>query len=431
MTRATGAPKPLQVSDAPLSDAQLADAHVWMQAARAWVIERYPYLDTAVTSMLLVPRPGLGTVAVDARWRLYYDPARTLALAQQHGIATLASDWVHEVMHLLRDHHERWDGMCQPPAQHVVFNIAGDAFVNADCADMGLPLLPTDITFDTLPQAAGCERTMTTEDVYIRLLNVVRIVDHAGHDCGSGVGGGRRQWEESLADEVDDGSPSADQADVVREETARSITQAAKDQGDVPQGLRVWADALLEPTVDWRAELRSVVSRRLGHAAGVKDYSFSRLARRRIPGFTLPGMVGAAPPRVAAVIDTSGSMLPQELAQCLGDLLGLSRAVSGDGASVTVVVCDAEVQGIHQVRTPNRIRDLELTGGGGTDMREGLAACAKLRTAPEVIVVMTDGYTPWPATPPQGLGSAVVIALVTQADSVRHVPSWIRVIPAR
>ena len=55
---------------------------------------------SALTSLLLIERPGLGTVAVDARWRLYYDPGRVLQLQQQHGIAALAGDWIHELMHV-------------------------------------------------------------------------------------------------------------------------------------------------------------------------------------------------------------------------------------------------------------------------------------------------------------------------------------------
>jgi hypothetical protein len=137
------------------SDAQAADARVWMQAARAWVIERHPYLDVALTSMILVARPGMGTVAVDARWRLYYDPMRVLELQRAHGIKALGGDWVHEVMHLLRDHPVRWEDLRDAPSRHRVFNMAADALVNTDVADLGLPVLATDVTVTTLPPAAG------------------------------------------------------------------------------------------------------------------------------------------------------------------------------------------------------------------------------------------------------------------------------------
>ncbi len=39
---------------------------------------------------------------------------------------------------------------------------------------------------------------------------------------------------------------------------------------------------------------------------------------------------------------------------------------------------------------------------------------------------MTDGETPWPDTPPPGLEGATVIALVTRAEAIPHVPGWIR-----
>ena len=434
------------------SDAEAADARVWMQAARAWVIERHPYLDVALTSMILVARPGMGTVAVDARWRLYYDPLRVLELQRAHGIKALAGDWVHEVMHLLRDHPVRWEDLRDAPGRHRVFNIAADALVNTDVADLGLPVLATDVTFATLPPAAGCTRSMATEEIYSRLLATMPPAAasnpseaHDGsamqagsstegdeRDCGSGAGGPQRGWEEPLADGPDDGSPDSARADIIREETAHQVRESARRGiGTVPGGLRVWADALLEPAVDWRKELRSVVSRRIGRAAGVTDYAFTRLARRRVPGFTLPGMVGAAPPRIAAVIDTSGSMGRDDLAQCLGDLLGLSRAVSADGTGITVVTCDADARRVGIVRTPGQVRDVELRGGGGTDMTVGIEECALMRPRPEVVVVMTDGYTPWPARAPAGLESATVIALLTTGDAAASVPRWIRTIAVK
>lgn len=417
MSRPSGAATGLPVAD-------LAEARVWMQAARAWLIERFPYLDSALTSLLLIERPGLGTVAVDARWRLYYDPGRVLQLQQQHGIAALAGDWIHELMHVLRDHPGRWDDLREPAGRHLVFNIAADAIVNFDVGELGLPLLEGDVTFASLPKDAQCTRSMTTEEIYWRLLPQS---DHAPHpDCGSGSGGSRRAWEEPISDAPDDGSVEPHMADVIRQATASKVQSASRRAGSVPLGWARWAEDLLEPSVDWRRELRSVVSRRLGQAAGVLDYSYARQSRRRVPGFTLPGMVGPVPPTVAAVIDTSGSMAPQDLAICLGDLLGLTRAVAGAG--VTVLECDAAVARTYVVRAPGQVRSIDLRGGGGTDMTEGLAACAMLRPAPGVVVVMTDGYTPWPPAPPAGLESSQVIALLTTDDVADEVPGWIKVI---
>ncbi|MGH3305853.1 MAG: VWA-like domain-containing protein [Streptosporangiaceae bacterium] len=47
---------------------------------------------------------------------------------------------------------------------------------------------------------------------------------------------------------------------------------------------------------------------------------------------------------------------------------------------------------------------VDLVGGGGTDMGTGIAAASVLRPRPAIIVVLTDGFTPWPDEPPRGSG---------------------------
>lgn len=414
--------------------ARWPEAKVWMQAARALTVERHPYLDTALTTMLLVERPGLRTVAVDARWRIYYDPQRTLELVAEYGIDALTADWVHEVMHLLRHHHARWESLHDAPQFMAQFNIAADALVNADVTDLGMAVLPDWVTFDRLPPEAGCTRTMTTEEIYARLRMVKRTTPVGDPDCGSGAGGNRRPWEDFISDDAqdrhDDGSADDERAVMVREDTARNVLRHIA-AGRHSNGLRQWAESVLNPTVNWRHELRSITSKRLGTAAGRRDYSYRVHARRHVPGFVLPGMVTSAPATVAVVVDTSGSMRPSDLNTCLGELLGLARATGGDGAALTVITCDAAVTGMHKVRTLSSIRQLELMGGGGTDMVAGITACAALRPAPEVVVVMTDGDTLWPATPGIALRNTRVIALLTRGGRRwRSVPDWITTIIA-
>lgn len=39
-------------------------------------------------------------------------------------------------------------------------------------------------------------------------------------------------------------------------------------------------------------------------------------------------------------------------------------------------------------------------GGGGTDLRTGFARALRTTPRPDVVVVLTDGQTPWPDTRP-------------------------------
>ena len=68
---------------------------------------------------------------------------------------------------------------------------------------------------------------------------------------------------------------------------------------------------------------------------------------------------------------------------------------------------DAAVASVEPVYDLSRV---EVSGGGGTDMRVGINAALELRERPNVIVVLSDGGTPWPNEQPHGV--QVVVGLV-------------------
>jgi predicted metal-dependent peptidase len=88
---------------------------------------------------------------------------------------------------------------------------------------------------------------------------------------------------------------------------------------------------------------------------------------------------------------------------------------------VHVLSCDAQV---HRVQRVTSARRVELFGGGGTNMGAGIAAALALRPRPSVIVVLTDGYTPWPARAPTR--ARVVVGLV--GTGAWAVPRWARLV---
>ncbi|NBQ63365.1 MAG: hypothetical protein EBU40_13935, partial [Proteobacteria bacterium] len=65
-----------------------------------------------------------------------------------------------------------------------------------------------------------------------------------------------------------------------------------------------------------------------------------------------------------------------------------------------------------------------VKGGGGTDMRRGIEGASTLTPRPDVVIVLTDGYTPWPSTPPHGM--RVVIGLICHYWNAPETPSWAR-----
>ncbi|PRY18060.1 DUF2201 family putative metallopeptidase [Kineococcus rhizosphaerae] len=259
--------------------------------------------------------------------------------------------------------------------------------------------------------------------------------DRDGGDCGSGAGGPRRAWERDdtgthpapgtdAADGAggggDDGSVDAGRAELLRRRTAEQVLEHARSHGSVPAGWERWAGDVLTPRVDWRRELHAVTRRAGAHVAGLRDYTYRRPSRRAaaVPGVVLPALRQPRPPRVVEVVDTSGSISDEMLAQVHAETEAVVRRCHGDG--VTVIACDAAAARPQRVRT---LRELTMTGGGGTDMRAGLAAAAATRPAADLVITMTDGDTPWPAAPPEQNPDARYVVLLLDGDR-DTVPEW-------
>jgi predicted metal-dependent peptidase len=191
--------------------------------------------------------------------------------------------------------------------------------------------------------------------------------------------------------------------------------------GTVPAGLRRWAEDLVAARIDWRRVLAAEIRRALATVSGMVDYSYRKPSRRAaaVQDVILPGFIRPVP-EVALVIDTSGSMNEQLLAQALSEVAGLLR-VAGRRTPLRVIPCDAAAHGVQRIRTATQI---ELLGGGGTHMGEGIAAASNLRPRPSLVVVLTDGFTPWPAEPPAGVTVVVGLLRNGQPDP----PRWARTV---
>jgi hypothetical protein len=65
---------------------------------------------------------------------------------------------------------------------------------------------------------------------------------------------------------------------------------------------------------------------------------------------------------------------------------------------VVVACCDAAVRDVRKVFSATQV---ELYGGGGTDIGAGLRAFIARKSAPiDLLVIVSDCHTPWPAEVP-------------------------------
>jgi predicted metal-dependent peptidase len=387
-----------------------------LAAGRTWAASRFPYLATGLFGARVIATPEIGTVAVDEGWRLHADPA----IAAEWTPAQLGSVLVHHVCHLLRAHAERAGVAGVQPERARAWVRAADAEINDDLVPAGLQLPGRPV----LPEHLGAENGLLAEQYYAagpaqrpRLPRSDGAGgDGWGVDCGSGADGCQRPWDSA-------GEPrlASWQARLLVRQVAQDCVRHGREAGDVPAGLLRWADELLEPTVDWRKALAAELRRAVADTAGAVDYSYRRPSRRAsVAGDVVLPALRRPVPEVAVVCDTSGSMTEELLAAALGEVEGLLRAV-GLARQLRVLACDAAAGPARRVSSA---RQVELIGGGGTDMGEGIAAAAALRPRPAITVVLTDGFTPWPDEPPRGM--RVVVGLL--GDDAPDAPGWARAV---
>jgi predicted metal-dependent peptidase len=391
-------------------------------AARLQAVRARPYLATALFALHAVESPRVPTMAVDRYWRCYVSPT----FVARTPVEELAGVWVHEVAHLLRDHHGRSDRYAakhglRGPGERLRMNIAADFEINDDVYGDGLAQ-PAGVV---LPRLLHLPEDELMEDYLhsVQLRSYSR--DLMWLDCGSGADGLDREWE--LGPDGADGLTEQEQ-DAVRFRVAQGINGRP---GDVSKGWRRWAQEAFHPPQPWRDLLGAAIRSAAASSGAGDDYSYGRPARRSagLPGVVLPSL-RRRPPRVSVVIDTSGSVSDAELGSAVLEVAAIGQAVGGRRDLVTVLPCDAAPRVVH---TLCRAEGIPLLGGGGTDMRAGFSRALRTTPRPDVVVILTDGQTPWPVAQP---ACRTVVGLFRRAKSwdedSEYVPSrppaWARVV---
>ena len=204
----------------------------------------------------------------------------------------------------------------------------------------------------------------------------------------------------------------------IRQATAQKIKAAAEGRGNLPGGIKRWADEVLAPPkVDWRRELPALVKRGVALAKGKVDFTFARTRKRA--GVINPTMASYKP-RVAMVFDTSGSMNDSDIVASVGEGVGLVR--KGGVAEAWIIACDVTPTKPTKMKglSAQSIKEV-LAGGGGTDMGAGIRAAAKVK--PHVTVVFTDLDTGWPTEKPVGAGEVIIVGV---RKSNCPTPEWAR-----
>lgn len=409
-----------------------------------------PYLAKALWALQPVPTEGLGTFAVDDKGRVYFDP--NLMKSSGWTLDQCSVVLLHEVLHLVMNHHARCDRL---KAQPKLFNIAADLEING--------ILQRDALGHWLPSEAlfaskfDFPNNLTAEEYYALLQAKQPEPPDGGEGDDAGDKGGDGQPQDgngkpqdgdgkpgkgkptpgagrcgSVAGEKEDWELPADapeapgqsqvQAELLRRAVAQDIQKAAASgRGNVPAGLARYAEQMLEPAkVPWRevlaSQLRAAVDRDMGYDAltyakpGRLTHALGQFGGAMFQSYYAPRLT------VGVVVDTSGSMSSAAVQACIAETQAIIESV---GAEVFFTSVDTRAAVIRPIED---VRQLVLQGGGGTDMRIGISAMAEHKPKPDVVVVMTDCDTPWPSE--QTEFPLIICAVTASKWAVERLPSW-------
>lgn len=379
-----------------------------LAAARVWATSRMPYLASAIFACDIHPAPDTGTIRIDTAWQIHADP-ETVAGAEVDELGRLM---IHLTGHVLRDHAGRARSLgIEAEGQRGRWNRAGDAEINDDLIAGGcVPDCAND-----LPDDLGCEPGKLAEHYHERANDGPRK-----WDCGSGADGHPRAGDSGIG-------INGRQAELLRLGVAADIQRAESQlPGTVPGGWLRWAETVLPSRTDWRKLLAAEIRSAIAAVSGQVDYSYRRPSRR---GHLNPDVISPRlerpVPDVVIVFDTSGSMHAGLLARALAEVEAILGRAGLRGQRVRVLAVDTDVHAVSRVTSA---RQVTLGGGGGTDMGAGIEAAAALRPRPSIVIVLTDGFTPWPQSPPKNV--RVIVGLLQEGwtrDGWQP-PAWARTI---
>lgn len=405
-----------------------------LAAAKLWLISTtasggseaprdLPYLAHALYALVPVPSTAVITMSCDQYWRIYVNTG----WLETASVPAIGAELAHLSWHLLHDHAARASDLRVGPATAGEWRVASDAAIEHTLGPDSLAPRGFPCAHDLgLPSARSAEEYYAALSRLPAATDEVLQAEPGQLGCGSGCDGLTRSHE--LPPVLDLAQIGPDDAREIRRRVAIAYREQVTGRGTVPGDAWRWSQQILEPTIAWQPLLGSAVRRAAGWANGNTHYTYTRRSRRQsaVPDVLLPGTRRPIP-NVALVIDTSGSVDDKLLGRALGEVDGALRGLGVTGSSVSVLACDAAVHTVTRIR---RARDSKLAGGGGTDMRAGLATAAELRPRPDVIVVFTDGHTPWPDQPPAG--SAVIAAILGRTGhTLPPSPAWAKRIECR
>lgn len=396
------------------TDDEADRAIVGVRSATNRLASAYPFHAGLLSRFILVANRLLRTASVTARMEGVYlivNPEFWGALSEDEQLGVLHHETNHVLFgHVFEDRSKFPDQRARIIAEEVTVNewvpesLPGKPIVLAR-----YPRLPKGE--DTDERYARLARRRSPKSARRRPPGLITTDEHAvwadAVDAGESARLAARIAVHAAARELGPG-----EWDKLPESIRRAVTGG---YGDKP-GTQI--EELIgggKGTVDWRGALRRMVT------ADTRPASNYGRPPRRSPALAglVPGTARASGrTRVMAVVDTSGSVSREMLADIAAELEVMSAA-----CTITVVECDAKVHAVYAFPVGGALRSVK--GRGGTDLRPPFEPAFLHEHRPDAVVYFTDGDGPAP-----GLGPNLPVYWCLTPGGLRPA-NWGRVLKMR
>lgn len=288
---------------------------------------------------------------------------------------------IHEVMHIKLKH-----GLRRGDRDPIRWNVACDYAVNWILKKAGFVIWQWALIDD---KYAG----MSAEQIYALREQEMG----AGRKGPGGQGQGPGQPEKTQGGLGGDLRPvpavTPEQIARIDHEISKTLARAAaiaRQYGVMPAGLEAVIGVTYEDPVSWEQTLLDYMTRTISH-----DESWNR-RNRRYHEVILPSRASPGMDELTIIADSSGSMFSKAIFERVA--VAVNHIVSTVKPLTTRVVWadDKDCQNI-DVFEPGDEVVLHPKGGGGTDLRKPLTFVEQYN--PEVVLLLTDCFTPWPDVP--------------------------------
>ena len=381
--------------------------------------DKYIYYSPALDHLRFEREDNIQTMGISAKLVLSYNFnfVKSLSHDEVRGVI------MHEIMHFLSEHHKReLNSPFYKTVDHMIHNCAMDMEINCRLKKMDNLKLPKDGCFpDNFIMPDGSKKKFPdglTYENYLKLIikelqNFVQqnpqyvSKDGKGMKIGmfdkqlSGKGGsGKPDGSLSKEDDVKQGTEpgggtgyTPDTDNLIDDLKDKGEEKVQKSRGTGSNGSELIRN-VEEKKYPWEKIVRNIVMKENGTIAQGYEFKTYKYYNKRNVGEIINPVwkTREYEMNLIVIMDVSGSMY-NIIEDMYKKLKFITHSVNGN-INTTIIETDTEVLNVIK-NFDLKARTIRSTNGGGTDLRCAWDYIANNKMRPDLIICMSDGYTPW------------------------------------